>query len=119
MCEFLLFFGFLVPMLRCHLLLPLDALLCGKILASDFVGNSGSPQDCHPFAGHTLGNNLVHIGPYDSCPCVFCRDHSHHVVGHCIYRRAHVGRGRLSGIALLPGPDYSVVLCAGLVLPAN
>ena len=65
------------------------------------------------------GNNLVHIGPCNSRPCVIRHGHNRHVVGRYIYRRAPVCRGRLSGIALLTGPDHCVVLCAELVLPVG
>ena len=46
-------------------------------------------------------------------------DHSHHIADQCIYRRARVGRDRLSRIVLLPGPDCSVVLCVGPVPPVD
>ena len=72
-----------------------------------------------PLAGHTLGNNLVHIGPCYSRPYVVHRSHSRHVVVRYIYRRALVGRSRLSGIALLPSPNHCVVLCAEPALPAG
>ena len=78
---FLLLFGFPVPPLCCYLSLPPGALLCGKILASDFAGNYGSLDACRLVVRHILGNDLVHTGPCDSCPCVFHLDHSHHVVG--------------------------------------
>ena len=116
---FLLLFGFLVPSLCCYLSLPPNTLLCGKILASDFARNYGSLDACRLVVGYILGNHPVHTGPRDSCPCVFRHDHSHHVVGQCISRRACVGLGRLFGITLLLGLDYSVVLCAGSVLPAG
>ena len=115
----LLLFSSLVPPLGCCLSLPPGALLCGKIFASDSVGNYGSLDAYRLFVGHISGSHLVHTRPCNSRPCVFRRDHSHHVVDQCIYRRARVCRGRLSGIALLPGPDYSVVLCAGPVPPAD
>ena len=116
---FVLLFGFPVPPMHCYLSPSPGALLCGKILASDFVGNSGSLDACRPFAGHTLENNPVHIGLCDSCPCVDRRNHSCHVVGRYIFHRALVSRGRLSGITLLPGPDHCVVLCAEPALPAG
>ena len=108
---FLLFSGLLVQPLWCYLSLPSGALLCEKILSSDFVRSSGSLDTCRPFVGLTLGNNLVNIGPCYSRPCVVRRGHSRHVVGRYIYRRALVGRGRLSEIPLL--------LCAEAALHAG
>ena len=58
------------------------------------------------------------IGPCYSRLYVVRRGHSRHV-GRYIYRRALVGQGRLSEIALLPGPDHCVVLCAEPALPAG
>ena len=117
--DCLLLFGSPVSPLGCYLSLPLGALLCGKTLASDSAGNYGSLDTYRLFVDHILGSHLVQTGPCDSHPYVLRRDHSHHVVGQCTYRRARVGRGRLSGIVLLSGPDYSVVLCAGPVPPAD
>mgnify|MGYP006997893052 FL=1 len=106
-------------MLDCYPSQPLGALLCEKTLASGSVGNYGSLDVYRLDVGHIPGSHLVHTGPCDSRPCVFRRDHSRHVADQCIYRRARVGRGRLSGIGLLPGPDCSVVLCVGPVPPAD
>ena len=106
-------------MLGCYPLLPPDAPLCEKTLASYFAGNYGFLDAYRLFFGHIPGTHLIHTGPGDSHLYVFPRDHSQHVVDQCIYRRARVGHGRLSGIILLLGPDYSVVLCAGPVPPAD
>ena len=106
-------------MLGCYLSLPPDALLYGKTLASDSTGNYGSLDVYSLYVGHIPGSHLVHTGPCDSRPYIFHRDHSRHVANQCIYCRAHVGRGRLSGIDLLLGPDCSVVPCVGPVPPAD
>ena len=103
----------------CYLSLPPDAPLCEKTLASDSAGNYDSLDAYRLFVGHILGSHLVHTGPCDSRPCAFRGDHSHHIADQCICRRARVGRGRLSGIDLLPGLDRSVVLCVGPVPPAD
>ena len=110
----LLLFGSPVPSLGCYLLLLPDALLRGKTVASDSAGNYGSLDAYRLFVDHILGSSLVHTSP-----CVFRRDHSHHVVSQCIYRRARIGRSRLSGIAFLLGLDYFVVLCVRPVPPAD
>ena len=68
---FLPFSGFPMLPLYCYLELPPGALPCENILFSDFVESSGSLAACHPFAGHTLGNNLVHIGLCYSRPWSF------------------------------------------------
>ena len=102
-------------MLGYYLSLPPGALLYGKILASDSTRNYGSLDAYRLYVGHIPGSHLVHTGPCDSRPCVFRCNHSRHVADQCICRRARVGRDRLFGIGLLPGPDRFVVLCVGPV----
>ena len=72
-------------MLGCHSLLLPDVPLFGKILASDFVGNFGSLDAYHPFTGHILGSNPVHIELCDSCPYVDRRGHSHQASPRYLY----------------------------------
>ena len=102
-------------MLGCYFLLPLGVLLCGKTLAFDSVGSFGSLRVCRLCVGHIPGSLPAHTGPFGSLLCVFGRGHSRHVFDQYISRRAHIGRGRLSGIGLPPSPDCSVVLCVGPV----
>ena len=106
-------------MLGCYSLLLPDVLLFGKILAFDSVGSFGSLGVYRLCVGHIPGSRLAHTCPCDSHLCVSRCGHSYHSVDQYIYRRIHVGRGRLSGIDLLPGPNCSVVLCVGPVQPAN
>ena len=106
-------------MLGCYSLLLPAVLLFGKILAFDSVGSFGSLGVYRLYVGHIPGSHLAHTGPFDSRLCIFHRSHSRHVVDQYICRRVHVGRGRLSGIDLLPGPDCCAVLCAELVPPAD
>ena len=106
-------------MLSCYPSLAPGTLLCGKTLTFDSAGNYGSLDVYRLYVGHIPRSHLVHTGPCDSRPSVFRRDYSRHVADQCIYRHARVGRGRLSGIVPLPGPDCSVVLCVGLVPPAD
>ena len=103
----------------CHSLLLPGVPLFGKILAFDFVGSFGSRGISRLYVDHTPGIRLGHTGPWDSYLCVYPLGHSYRVVGQYIYRRVHVGYGRLSGIDPPPGPDCCAVLCVGLVQPAD
>ena len=68
-------------------------------------------------AGHNPGSTLVHTALCCIIPCVGYHDHahSHRIAGRYSYRRALIGSGRPSRIALLPVPHRGEVLCAAPV----